>query len=68
MPEIRLKSFLCVRSKAEGPYVEYLGIIEGVGMRLDITDKGQDKILRLAAPGPDKYPVALMNVAEDTVL
>jgi len=68
MPEIRLKSFLCVRSKAEGPYVEHLGIIKGSGMRIDITDKGQDKILGLAAPGPDKYPVPLMDVAEDTVL
>jgi hypothetical protein len=48
--------------------MEDLGIKNSSGMGFDITDKGTNKILRLATTGADKYSVPAMDMAEYPIL
>jgi hypothetical protein len=68
MAEIGLKALLGIRSDAQSPNVNDLGIEEGLGIRFDVLDKSADEILRFGAGGSDKDTVAAMDMAEDFVL
>jgi hypothetical protein len=67
-PEIILELLVGIRHHSQGPYLQKLGIEEGLGMGPDELDESADQTLGLAATCPDEDPVAGVDAAEDDVL
>ena len=65
VPEIGLEFLVGIGGHPEGPDVQNLRVEEGLGVFLDVTDHGVDKVLGLGAGRGDEDRVPPVDVAED---
>ena len=65
VPEIGLELLVGIGGHPEGPDVQNLRVEEGLGVFLDVTDHGVDKVLGLGAGRGDEDRVTPVDVAED---
>ncbi len=61
MAEVPLELLPQVRGKPQAPHVEDLGVGDGLGVCLHITDKLVHEVLRFSARGPDEDAVAAVD-------
>jgi hypothetical protein len=48
--------------------MKHLCIKEGLGMLFDVVDKGMDKVLWLATPRADEYPIPTIDLPKNLLL
>jgi len=68
VPEIGLELLVGIGGHAEGANVKHLGVEEGLGVFLDVSDQRVDEVLGLGAGRRDEDRVAPVDVPEDLLL
>ena len=68
MPEIAFEFLIRIGCYPQCPYMNNLGIEEGLWVGFYITYQGTNEILGFSTACCDKYPVTAMDMAEDLLL
>jgi hypothetical protein len=66
--KVLLELFRGIGSHAEGPDAKHLGVEEGLGIGLDVTDEALDEVLGLGTGRADEYGVAPVDALKGCFL